>query len=83
MTAMTLSYGGGLFTYMLPEGTEDAKLEVYSVTGAKVASVSGLKTTGYAEQAGVELADGVYVGVLSGKGSNGVVKSKTVKMVVK
>lgn len=83
MTAMTLSYGGGLFTYMLPEGTEDATLEVYSVTGAKVASVSGLKTTGYAEQVGVELADGVYVGVLSGKGSNGVVKSKTVKMVVK
>lgn len=83
MSSMTLAYGSGLFTYSLPEGTQDASLDVYTSTGMLVTSLGGLTANGYATQTAVDLQSGVYIAVLGGKGSDGVRRQKTVKMVVR
>lgn len=83
LAAMSLSYGGGYFTYSAPEGTESLGLAVYSTTGACVAQFDGLNADGHASQVAVSLPQGVYIGRLTGRDATGATATRTVKVVVR
>lgn len=81
MPDLTLSYGGGIFTYSAPEGAEDLCLDIYDVAGAQIATFTGLTANGYAAQQSIDLPAGFYIARLTATTPAGRTLTTTLKFV--
>lgn len=77
--AMALEYVDGKIGYSLPNGSERAAIEVYSVTGTRVAAYGDLEADGYKHQFAAALPQGVYVIRLTASNALGEQTVRTVK----
>lgn len=78
-----LSYADGMMSYSAPETAGDLRLDIHSVSGARVLTRGGLTATGTVRQTTVSLAPGVYVATLSTDDSSRAARPATLKIVVR